>query len=632
MNLLVPAALWFAFVATAVVALYLLKIRRERQSVPSLDFWLALAGRTQVRSLFQRLKRWISLALWLLIVGCLVLALANPVLTWGRVKPLSLAVVLDNSASMQTVESEFEGKTRLALARDALRELTTRRPVNDEWLLIEAGRTVRVAAPWTRAGATLLEAVDALTPHAGKTDLGGAVALARQLLEGRERPCIAVISDGAVGEVVKLAAADETIAPWIVGRATDNLGVARLAVRINRATGAHHALVAVVNSGEEDVETRVVFELNGVTHSVEPVTVSASGTWEKTVIFNAPEGGRLRAWIDRPDALAIDNEAFAVLEPLRPATALLVSNPDEAFFFEQALVAMDPLVDIDASRSISPTEYNAHPDAAAGVDLAIFNNWAPPQSPAAQACLFVNAWPADLPIRILGVLPATELTPADRDHPLMRYLNFAAAILPQAREVDLSGPATVLARSSEGAPLLFLIERPEGASLCLAFDVQQSDLPFRNAFPILLRNAVTHFSTEQRAWIRSQYGIGETVEPLRPLPADVHEVRVGRIRPGDDAGVEESTLPVKLGRFAYDRTAAAGPLRFTIGDETAYAAVNLADETESRIAPEKTAADPVERLALTGRLFGTLPWVALAVAAGLLIALEWLTYHYRWTE
>ena len=632
MNLLGPTALWFSLIAAAVVALYLLKIRRERQPVPSLDFWLALAGRTQVRSLFQRLKRWLSLALWLIIVGCLVLALANPVLTWGRVKPLSLAVVLDNSASMQTIESELEGKTRLRLAREALRELTERRPVNDEWLLIEAGRTVRVAAPWTHAGATLLDTADALTPHAGIIDLDAAVALAQQLLEGRERPCVVVISDGAAGEIAKLTATDETIVPWIVGRAIDNLGITQLAVRINRATGAHHAFVAVSNAGEADIETRIVFELDGLTHSVEPATVPANGTWEKTVTFDAPAGGRLRAWIDRPDALAMDNEAFAVLEPLRPATALLVSNPDEAFFFEQALVAMEPLVDVDASRSITPTEYSAHVGEIGDIDLAIFNNWTPQEPPAARACVFVNAWPAALPFRLLGDLPATELSLTDRNHPLTRYLNFAAALLPQAREIDLSGPATVLAQSSEGSPLMFLIEQPENTSLCLAFDVQRSDLPFRNAFPILLRNAVTHFAAQQRNWIKPRYEIGETIEPSRPLPSDVREVRVGRPRDDVVTGVEEAVLPVTHGRFSYDGTATAGWLRFAIGDDLAYAAVNLTDEVESHIAPVKSEIDPVERLALTGRLFGTLPWVALAAAAGLLVALEWLTYHYRWTE
>src|SRR5262245_48670381 len=103
MTLLAPAALWFLLIGGGVVALYLLRIRRQRQIVPSLEFWLALAGPLKPRSLFQRLKRWLSLALWLLIVIALELALGNPILSLGSIKPQSIAVIVDNSASMTTL-------------------------------------------------------------------------------------------------------------------------------------------------------------------------------------------------------------------------------------------------------------------------------------------------------------------------------------------------------------------------------------------------------------------------------------------------------------------------------------------------------------------------------------------------
>jgi len=60
--------------------------------------------------------------------------------------------------------------------------------------------------------------------------------------------------------------------------------------------------------------------------------------------------------------------------------------------------------------------------------------------------------------------------------------------------------------------------------------------------------------------------------------------------------------------------------------------VNIGDAGESRIAPVAAPGDPAEALVLSGRLLGTMPWLALAVAASLLVALEWLTFHFRWTE
>ncbi len=86
------------------------------------------------------------------------------------------------------------------------------------------------------------------------------------------------------------------------------------------------------------------------------------------------------------------------------------------------------------------------------------------------------------------------------------------------------------------------------------------------------------------------------------------------------------------GSFAYEGADVSGPLRFTIGEDLAYTAVNLTDSRESRIAPAPAARPPSEALSLSRSLFGAVPWLALVVVATVLIAFEWLTYHLRWTE
>src|SRR5262249_26968146 len=161
-----------------------------------------------------------------LIVACLLLAAGNPVLSLGRIKPQSIVVILDNSASMQAVELSDEAtkrrsdeglKTRLSLARRAIEELTTRRPVNDEWMLVEAARRPRVLVSWTYDRKSLRDAADGLQPFFGSADLAAAKDLAGQLLAGKERPCIVIISDGAAGQVEKLAQSDSSVVFWPIG-------------------------------------------------------------------------------------------------------------------------------------------------------------------------------------------------------------------------------------------------------------------------------------------------------------------------------------------------------------------------------------------------------------------------------
>src|SRR5262249_30342586 len=135
-----------------------------------------------------------------------------------------------------------------------------------------------------------------------------------------------------------------------------------------------------------------------------------------------------------------------------------------------------------------------------------------------------------IPAKIVGDIEHPELSVVQREHPLCRYVSAAAASLARARRVELPERATVLAQAADGAPLIFLCEQPDRTSLCIAFDVMESDLPFRNAFPLLLRNAVGYLASQQAAWVRDQYQIGDIVEPLRPLPAGVQQIGVARLR------------------------------------------------------------------------------------------------------
>src|SRR5262249_55785451 len=167
------------------------------------------------------------------------------------------------------------------------------------------------------------------------------------------------------------------------------------------------------------------------------------------------------------------------------------------------------------------------------------------------------------------------------------------------------------------------------SSLCLAFDVMDSDLPFRNAFPLLLRNAVSYLVSEGRAWLDDQYPVGGIIEPRRPIPDHVERILLESPRVG---GADRIEIPVIGRSFVCDRTRRPGPLRFTIGDDTASPAINLATSTETRIAPTMPERLPAERLQLSAKLFGTLPWLALAMTASFLIGFEWLAYHFRWTE
>src|SRR6478736_1475792 len=104
-----PQGLWLLSLLAPLVALYILKVRRERVIVASTWLWQAAARDMLARSPWQRLR--------------------------GR-----LLLVLDVSASMQAEQLvDHQAKTRFALAQQQAERVLSGLPPGADVLLVEAG-------------------------------------------------------------------------------------------------------------------------------------------------------------------------------------------------------------------------------------------------------------------------------------------------------------------------------------------------------------------------------------------------------------------------------------------------------------------------------------------------------------
>ncbi|MBK7825872.1 VWA domain-containing protein [Nannocystis sp.] len=197
----------FAAGATAITALYLLRMRRRQLVVPFAALWRQVTRESDTRRLWRKLRRMLSWLLQLCLLALLCLALGDPrPSAWLR-DPVTLAIVIDRSASMGgpagdgttgTADPANPGLTRLDLAvRRARAELSALGPV-DRALVITAGPEVAVPGPLGRDSDPLLRSLEGLRPAAGEADLGRAIALARSALAGQPGGRILVLSDGAL--------------------------------------------------------------------------------------------------------------------------------------------------------------------------------------------------------------------------------------------------------------------------------------------------------------------------------------------------------------------------------------------------------------------------------------------------
>jgi hypothetical protein len=90
--------------AAATVALYILKMRRRAVAVPFARIWNRVLRDEQATSLFSRLKRLLSLLVQLALLALLLFALGDPRVAQTTLTGRSVVVLVDASASMQSVD------------------------------------------------------------------------------------------------------------------------------------------------------------------------------------------------------------------------------------------------------------------------------------------------------------------------------------------------------------------------------------------------------------------------------------------------------------------------------------------------------------------------------------------------
>src|SRR5262249_18745726 len=99
-----------------------------------------------------------------------------------------------------------------------------------------------------------------------------------------------------------------------LGKKTGNAGITRLQARRSLLDPiGYEILVEVVNAADEPASFRPELDLEDDPIDVVPLTLQPGECHVQVFEKPSAEGGRLRAHIDRPDSLAADNTAWAIL-------------------------------------------------------------------------------------------------------------------------------------------------------------------------------------------------------------------------------------------------------------------------------------------------------------------------------
>jgi Ca-activated chloride channel homolog len=640
MSLLAPFSLLLGLLAFPILVMYMLKLRRREVRVSSTMLWHAVLRDRQANTPWQKLRRNLFLFLQLLILACLVAALARPAVAIPSISSGSIVVILDASASMKASDVE---PSRFEAARKVVEKLIEGLSDNGRMTLIQASTPPKVLASSENDRSKLRLALQSAAPTNGTADWKTSFALAAGAAAGGQEsqlPSIVIVSDGGLPED-GLPPLSGEVSYIPVGSSADNLAISALALR--EAGSSLELFAKISNYSDQPHQVLLSIYRNEALINAQTVDVSSNGQ-SSISLKNLPTGeaifkARLEK-VDSPeeqlDALPLDDTAFAVNQVQKNRRILVISAGN--FFLEQVLSAL-PGVTAFRALPAPPTAEGASggiqlpqesPDSQGSFDLYILDGILPvapdsnlPVLPKGNL-LLINPPPTAL-FNVTGTFTDTQNIQV-ADHPLTQYLDWREVHIAKAHYVQMPAWAETLV-SSGTQPLVFAGETEGRRVAALTFDLRDSDLPLQIAFPILFAHLVNYLAPLQSISPAGNINPDEGVSII-PGPG-VEEIAIA------SPSNKVRTLIPKDNGLLFSETDELGMYAVNFLKEKTQTAeffpVNLFSESESDIQPAETIQVGHTKIgAVKQEKLGERElWPWFTVFAFSLLIFEWWIYHRR---
>lgn len=609
MNFLSVSALWFALTIPVVIVFYLLKRRRNAYLVSSTLLWQRYFAETQANAPFQKLRRNLLLFLQLLILILAVLALARPYFSNHLPATALQVLVMDISASMQSVDVS---PSRFELAKKKARELVDALRDTDQMIVVAAGASTAVRQSPTSEKALLRRAIASIEVTDGPTRLLEALELAETLVRDHPSSEIHLISDGAVSDLADWGDPDLPLRFHQVGKRGNNLGIVSMDVRPNPEDSNSRAIFSnVINFSTNDFQ--VIAELRFNERMLESRALTLEGGGAASLAFIAPQktNGVFTLNLLTKDDLAIDNSAHIVSLLPKPAKVLMFSRGNR--FLEKALRAsreMELIVTEDSAFSSDEFE------------LVILDNLAPKELPTANL-MVINLAPTNW-FSSNQILDSPAVIDWRNDHPLLRFVSFDEVQIAKAIAVPSPFWGESLVESSQSS-LILAGEQSGQRRLWIGFDTLASTWPLRVSFPMFMANAIDWLNPSLSRGQALNIQVGKPIE----VPFESQEESITIIRPSGKK--EEVALRHDLGRWVYGNTSSSGIYQVGDKDKGFAFAANLLDAAESDTSPRSSlsVSGGMQIEANVEAMIDLEIWRWIALGAFLILLFEWWYFHRR---
>jgi Ca-activated chloride channel family protein len=468
-------------VALTVLALYLLRRTPRPQFVSNVAFWMRAVQSSRPRFLRAAKIPWLAFLFTLLIAMLFVGEIGDP--RFGTGVRGTTVIVLAAGRSMGT---EDEGERRVDRAIREVRSWVDRTTVGGRVAVVRAGMRPETLLALTEDPADLERALDDFDLDDGPSDLEGALRLADRI----------VTTSGEAGQILLVADRDVEFATTAtrvlipVGVPADTVAIADLTARRDPlAAGEFVVQVSVRSYSSRDASARLRVLDGEVPLLDRRVSLSPGEGARLTAQGFSAERAELTATLEEieiagsRDALATDDVAHAIVEPLDPLRVLLVTVGNA---YLEASLAVHPNATVE---QITPGDLPGRSDEAlAAYDVLVLDRTPFPANRSHPSVLYFS--PPDGQMAFDGPAENPRVSASLASHPAMRGVRLDGIRIRYAYRFATEAGDQVLIRSGADA-LAIARETPGHRALAFGIDVGHTDFIEREAFPLFVHNAIS---------------------------------------------------------------------------------------------------------------------------------------------
>jgi len=613
MEFLNPGSLWFLLLGIIPIVLYLVRRRSRKMRVSTLVFFKTLAREHQESAWLRRLKRWVSLAMTLLLLALPIFVLSRLIVRQDDAdRYRTVVVLLDRSASMDLKDGN--GETRLEAAKRLLRDRLTKVPEEVGVALVAYDQRPEVLQPRTTKRRELLSRLESVSarPIAGRPD--AALETAR-MIAGLEPPAaVWHLSDRLLeipGGDLKLHELNLAL-PEV-----SNAGITAVSLRgVPLEHARYDVFVRITSNADAPAATRSKLQVSvgGIPSQLREIDLDPGAETSLTFRISGSRDQILRlALATEGDPFPLDDEVTLPLPEIRPILAAWI-RPDQSEdpYTRFALSSLQESGTFELLKG-GPSAWPLSEK----VDAVIFDGWLPEKWPADTPAIVVNPPDFTGPIvakRLAAPVPYDAVRVGMEDHPVLFRVSSSRVALTQTGLYEARGSLEPLWLAGND-PVLSAGEVGGQRVVVMGFSPGLSErLPLTASFPILMGNALFWcVNQEERGGSSHLYRTGD-LAPATGTTITWTE---------SGAGAKRSTSPISSDVVEMDR------LGFWETDTGLRGASHLLsrEETDLPSRVEGESGDPAY-FATSNRFAGNLKLWLLAAVALVLLAESWLFHRH----